>query len=109
MARVEDTSVARTALPPFQGEDGAALATFEREVRRTGFEVAVASSGTAEAVARAGLRAVGENRVQEAKQKWPELRARFPDLKLHLIDSFRNNRFSSKLTWTSGISQDKFF
>ncbi|MFQ5534365.1 MAG: YggS family pyridoxal phosphate-dependent enzyme [Sphingomonadales bacterium] len=33
----------------------------------------------------AGHRAFGESRVQEAQAKWPELRARFSDIELHLI------------------------
>lgn len=34
----------------------------------------------------------GENRVQEAKTKWPELRARFPDVELHLIGPLQTNK-----------------
>jgi pyridoxal phosphate enzyme (YggS family) len=45
-----------------------------------------------EPVLAAGERIFGENRVQEAKQKWPELRARFPDLKLHLIGPLQTNK-----------------
>jgi hypothetical protein len=41
---------------------------------------------------RAGHRAFGENRVQEAKGKWPELKAQFPDLKLHLIGPLQSNK-----------------
>ena len=33
----------------------------------------------------AGHRVFGENRVQEAQAKYPELREEFPDLALHLI------------------------
>ena len=40
----------------------------------------------------AGQRVFGENRVQEAKAKWPELRARFPDLELHLIGPLQSNK-----------------
>jgi pyridoxal phosphate enzyme (YggS family) len=34
----------------------------------------------------------GENRVQEAKTKWPELRARFPNVELHLIGPLQTNK-----------------
>jgi pyridoxal phosphate enzyme (YggS family) len=43
-------------------------------------------------VLEAGHRIFGENRVQEAKAKWPELRARFPDLALHLIGPLQSNK-----------------
>ena len=33
----------------------------------------------------AGQRVFGENRVQEAAEKFPALRAEYPDLRLHLI------------------------
>jgi pyridoxal phosphate enzyme (YggS family) len=40
----------------------------------------------------AGHRLFGENRVQEAKAKWPPLRARFPDIELHLIGPLQSNK-----------------
>jgi pyridoxal phosphate enzyme (YggS family) len=40
----------------------------------------------------AGQRAFGENRVQEAQGKWPELRAAYPDLELHLIGPLQSNK-----------------
>ncbi|PIW28056.1 MAG: YggS family pyridoxal phosphate-dependent enzyme [Rhodospirillales bacterium CG15_BIG_FIL_POST_REV_8_21_14_020_66_15] len=40
----------------------------------------------------AGHRTFGENRVQEAEDKWPALRARFPDLRLHLIGPLQSNK-----------------
>src|SRR5581483_9758750 len=45
----------------------------------------------AEALA-AGHRLFGENRVQEAKAKYPGLRKRFPDLRLHLIGHLQTNK-----------------
>ena len=43
-------------------------------------------------VIEAGQRVFGENRVQEAKSKWPALRARFEDLELHLIGPLQSNK-----------------
>jgi hypothetical protein len=39
-----------------------------------------------------GERIFGENRVQEAKAKWPALKARFPDVELHLIGPLQSNK-----------------
>ena len=43
-------------------------------------------------VLEAGQRMFGENRVQEAKAKWPELRERYPDIELHLIGPLQSNK-----------------
>ncbi len=40
----------------------------------------------------AGHRTFGENRVQEATAKWPELRQRFADIDLHLIGPLQTNK-----------------
>ncbi|HTW51445.1 MAG TPA: YggS family pyridoxal phosphate-dependent enzyme [Stellaceae bacterium] len=40
----------------------------------------------------AGQRVFGENRVQEALEKFPELRNEFPDLALHLIGPLQTNK-----------------
>lgn len=45
-----------------------------------------------EAAIAAGQRVFGENRVQEAKTKWPSLKARIPDLRLHLIGPLQTNK-----------------
>jgi hypothetical protein len=39
-----------------------------------------------------GQRRFGENRVQEAKGKWPALQERHPDLELHLIGPLQSNK-----------------
>lgn len=41
---------------------------------------------------RAGHRVFGENRVQEAAEKFPALREQYPDLKLHLIGGLQTNK-----------------
>jgi len=45
-----------------------------------------------EPVIAVGQRVFGENRVQETKAKWPQLRARFGDLELHLVGSLQSNK-----------------
>jgi len=40
----------------------------------------------------AGHRVFGENRVQEAQAKWPELREAYPDAELHLIGQLQSNK-----------------
>jgi pyridoxal phosphate enzyme (YggS family) len=43
-------------------------------------------------VLQAGHRQFGENRVQEAAGKWPQLSEEFPDVKLHLIGPLQTNK-----------------
>jgi len=45
-----------------------------------------------EAALAEGQRIFGENRVQEAQGKWPELKARYPDVTLHLIGPLQTNK-----------------
>lgn len=45
-----------------------------------------------EPVLAAGQRIFGENRVQEAKEKWPALRQKFADIELHLIGPLQSNK-----------------
>jgi pyridoxal phosphate enzyme (YggS family) len=40
----------------------------------------------------AGQRVFGENYVQEAKARWPGLRARYPDIRLHMIGPIQTNK-----------------
>ncbi len=57
--------------------------------------VAVSKTFAAEAielVIAAGQRVFGENRVQEAKGKWPPLMAKRPGLALHLIGPLQSNK-----------------
>jgi pyridoxal phosphate enzyme (YggS family) len=57
--------------------------------------VAVSKTHPAEAIRlalEAGQRIFGENRVQEAMDKFPALRALYPDLELHLIGPLQTNK-----------------
>lgn len=51
----------------------------------------------------AGHRVFGENRVQEAKIKWPALREKFPDVELHLIGPLQSNKVREALTLFDAI------
>ena len=57
--------------------------------------VAVSKTFSADEVApflEAGQRFFGENRVQEAASKWPELRASYEGIELHLIGPLQSNK-----------------
>ena len=57
--------------------------------------IAVSKTFPPEAIApvlAAGYRVFGENRVQEAAEKWPNLRASYPDVELHLIGALQSNK-----------------
>jgi pyridoxal phosphate enzyme (YggS family) len=57
--------------------------------------VAVSKTQSAEAIRpliAAGQRVFGENRVQEAQSKWPELLAETPGIELHLIGQLQSNK-----------------
>ena len=57
--------------------------------------IAVSKTHPAERIApllEAGHRVFGENRVQEAQDKWPQLRDRFGDAQLHLIGQLQSNK-----------------
>lgn len=45
-----------------------------------------------EALIGEGQRDFGENRVQEAEAKWPALKARHPDVRLHLVGRLQSNK-----------------
>ena len=92
-------------IDPASSPSTAALADVQARIaaaaRETGRDPArvhlIAVSKTFEAkaivpVLDAGQRLFGENRVQEAKAKWPDLRARYPDTELHLIGPLQSNK-----------------
>jgi hypothetical protein len=62
--------------------------------------IAVSKTFEAEHIApviAAGQRLFGENRVQEAKGKWPALREGSPDIELHLIGPLQSNKVREAL------------
>ena len=68
--------------------------------------VAVSKTFGAEAiepVIAAGQRVFGENRVQEAKAKWPPLTTRYGGLELHLVGSLQSNKAREALAQFDAI------
>jgi pyridoxal phosphate enzyme (YggS family) len=90
---------------PLSSPSPSALAQVEAEIARACRDarrdrasvtlVAVSKTFDADAIApviAAGQRVFGENRVQEAKAKWPPLLAAHPGLALHLIGPLQSNK-----------------
>jgi PLP dependent protein len=50
------------------------------------------SADEIEPLVAAGQRDFGENRVQEAADKWPAIRARYPEGRLHMIGRLQSNK-----------------
>lgn len=80
------------------GEVRNAIAKSAKLARREAEEVtlvAVSKTHRAEAIVpllEQGQRVFGENRVQEAQEKWPELRELYPDAELHLVGQLQSNK-----------------
>ena len=74
------------------------IAKAEREAKRpAGAVTLVVVSKTFDAdevrpVIESGQLVFGENRVQEAQGKWPDLKANFADIELHLIGPLQSNK-----------------
>jgi len=74
------------------------IASSAKEVGRAPGDIGLVAVSKTHDVARvrtvlqAGHRQFGENRVQEAAGKWPQLREEFPDVKLHLIGPLQTNK-----------------
>lgn len=89
-----DLQSAPQALAAVQSEIAAACAAASRPADAVTL-VAVSKTFEADAIApvlAAGQRIFGENRVQEAKAKWPALIERFPGVELHLIGPLQSNK-----------------
>ena len=68
--------------------------------------IAVSKGRTAdeiEALIAAGQKDFGENRVQEALDKWPSLLSRFPEVRLHEIGRLQSNKVADALSVFSTI------
>lgn len=81
-------------LTQIRNQIGAAAAKAGRAAETVSL-VAVSKTHEAERIRPAlllGQRVFGENRVQEAKGKWPALKAEFHDVELHLIGPLQSNK-----------------
>jgi pyridoxal phosphate enzyme (YggS family) len=68
--------------------------------------IAVSKTFDAETIApviEAGQRVFGENRVQEAKAKWPGLISAYPGIALHLIGPLQSNKAKDAVTLFDAI------
>ncbi len=92
------------------------LANVEQEIARACKEarrdrasvtlIAVSKTFAADAiipVIEAGQRVFGENRVQEAKAKWPGLMSSYPGVALHLIGPLQSNKAKEAVTLFDAI------
>lgn len=90
---------------PLTADSPNALAAVEAEIARACKDarrdrasvtlIAVSKTFAADAIApviEAGKRVFGENRVQEAKGKWPALISAYPGIALHLIGPLQSNK-----------------
>jgi pyridoxal phosphate enzyme (YggS family) len=81
----------------------AGMAEAARESGREPREITLVAVGKGHETARirpaleSGHRVFGENRVQEAADKWPDLRAEFPGTALHLIGPLQTNKVRQAL------------
>ena len=81
----------------------AGMAAAARESGREPQEITLVAVGKGHDTARirpaleSGHRVFGENRVQEAADKWPDLRAEFPGTALHLIGPLQTNKVHQAL------------
>jgi pyridoxal phosphate enzyme (YggS family) len=96
------TGLARTTLDDPVAANLAAvqghIAAAARAVARDPAEITLIAVSKAQPDARveaalaAGQRVFGENYVQEAKARWPALRTRCPDVRLHMIGPIQTNK-----------------
>jgi len=90
---------------PISSHSPAGLASVEQEIARACQQarrdrasvtlIAVSKTFAADAIVpviAAGQRVFGENRVQEAKAKWPGLMSGYPGIALHLIGPLQSNK-----------------
>jgi PLP dependent protein len=100
---IDDTAPDRA--PPLTSSSPSGLAAVEYDIFRACNEarrerssvtlIAVSKTFDSEAITpviAAGQRVFGENRVQEAKSKWPALMASHPGMALHLIGPLQSNK-----------------
>ena len=96
-AHKEETAVTRLA--EVRGRIAAAAKNAGRDTAAVTL-IAVSKTFDGQAilpVIEAGQRIFGENRVQEAQGKWPDLKTRYRDIELHLIGPLQTNKVKEAL------------
>lgn len=96
--RVMSADLSDADLPPRLAETRHRMAQALRDNHRAPDAaqlIAISKTKAAQDIApllAAGHRGFGENRVQEAKEKWPDLRAQYKDVELHLVGPLQSNK-----------------
>lgn len=94
MANDDPTTTPASALASVQATIARAAALADRKPEAVTL-IAISKTKSAAEIApllAAGQRVFGENRVQEAQDKWPALRESFPDITLHLVGQLQSNK-----------------
>lgn len=94
MANDDPTTTPASALASVQATIARAAALADRKPEGVTL-IAISKTKSAAEIApllAAGQRVFGENRVQEAQEKWPALRESFPDITLHLVGQLQSNK-----------------
>lgn len=94
MANDDPTTTPASALASVQATIARAAALADRKPEGVTL-IAISKTKSAAEIApllAAGQRVFGENRVQEAQDKWPALRESFPDITLHLVGQLQSNK-----------------
>src|SRR5713226_9735360 len=99
------TTILETPLSKVRDEIARACAEARRDPAAVTL-VAISKIFGAEAIEpiiAAGQRVFGENRVQEAKAKWPALKAQHPGIELHLVGPLQSNKAKEAVALFEGI------
>jgi len=97
MAPENPSPITRSLPSAFAAVEHEILRACQQARRERGSVTLIAVSKTFDAAAilpviAAGQRVFGENRVQEAKAKWPALMSSYPGMALHLIGPLQSNK-----------------
>jgi pyridoxal phosphate enzyme (YggS family) len=99
------TATADTPLAKVRDEIARACVAAKRDASSVTL-VAVSKTFEADAiepVLTEGQRVFGENRVQEARAKWPPLRERYPNVELHLVGPLQSNKAKEAVQFFDAI------
>ena len=87
----------------------ARIETAANDARRSAREVSLIAVAKRQpldrvnALLEAGHRVFGENRIQEAADKWPAIKRRFPDVELHMVGSLQSNKVADAIALFDAI------